>query len=438
MAGIPSNEAHKGLTKRQGSDHSESGPAPRPRVLFFAEAVTLAHIARPLALAGQLRHDAFEVFFACDVRCRSILGELDCAYVPMESLSAEQFRRRLAGGAPVYDTKTLYRYVQRDLQILEEVAPDVVVGDFRLSLSVSASLAAVPWVSIGNAYWSPYADPLFPVPELPLTRLLGRFASQVAFDLVRPLAFAYHARPLNRVRRHYGLQSLGPDLRRVYNGGDWVLYADIPDLVPTRDLPHNHRYIGPIPWSPPVGVPDWWNQIPADQPWVYVNLGSSGDRAALATVLEGLASLPVAVVAATAGQPHPRQLPANVWLADYLPGEQVAAKASAVVCNGGSPTAMQALSAGVPIVGIPHNLDQYANMAYMERAGVGILLPAGTTTPQRVQQAVTAVLDSREGYREKAAWAATRIRAYVPAEVLEAVLGEAMSGKMSHGSGFLS
>ena len=135
-------------------------------------------------------------------------------------------------------------------------------------------------------------------------------------------------------------------------------------------------------------LPSWWGQVPTDRPWIYVNLGSSGDRAALGTVLEGLASLPVAVVAATAGYPQPARLPANVWLADYLPGDRVAEKASVVVCNGGSPTAMQALSAGVPIVGIPSNLDQYANMAHMERAGVGFLLPAGTLTPQCVRRGV--------------------------------------------------
>ena len=367
------------------------------------------------------------MFFACDSRYRSLLADLQCTYLPLESMSAEQFRRRLAAGAPVYDVRTLESYVQRDLEILQEVSPDIVIGDFRLSLFVSATVANVPWVSVGNAYWSPYAEPLFPVPELPLTRLLGRSIGQHVFDLARPLAFAYHTRPLNRVRRRYGLQSLGPDLRRTYSAGDWHLYADIPELVPTRDLPDNHRYIGPIAWSLSMELPSWWGRVPNDRPWVYVNMGSSGDRAALGVVLEGLASLPVAVVAATAGQPRPQWLPANVWLAEYLPGDRVAAKASVVICNGGSPTAMQALSAGVPIIGVPSNLDQYANMAHMERAGVGMLLPAGTLTAQSVRRGVERLLEAGAGYRQRAVWAADRIRAYAPAQILEAVVAEALS-----------
>jgi len=45
-----------------------------------------------------------------------------------------------------------------------------------------------------------------------------------------------------------------------------------------------------------------------------------------------------------------------------------------VICNGGSPTSQQALAAGVPVLGIAGNLDQYLNMDGVVRAGAGALL----------------------------------------------------------------
>ena len=44
------------------------------RVLFFAEAVTLAHVARPVALAKGLDRSRFEVFMACDSRYERFVG----------------------------------------------------------------------------------------------------------------------------------------------------------------------------------------------------------------------------------------------------------------------------------------------------------------------------------------------------------------------------
>ncbi len=43
------------------------------RVLFFAEAVTLAHVARPITLAKGLDPTRYEVVMACDPRCQQFL-----------------------------------------------------------------------------------------------------------------------------------------------------------------------------------------------------------------------------------------------------------------------------------------------------------------------------------------------------------------------------
>jgi len=155
--------------------------------------------------------------------------------------------------------------------------------------------------------------------------------------------------PLNRVREKYGLPSLGSNLCRMFTDGDYALYADAPELVPTYDRPANHQYLGPVLWSPAVALPSWWDSLPTDRPIVYATLGTSGGRRLLQVVLNPLADLPVTVGAATADRSDSTNVPANAFVADYLPGEAAAARSAVVICNGGSMTTQQALAAGVPV-----------------------------------------------------------------------------------------
>ena len=335
---------------------------------------------------------------------------------PIESVTGAQFLDALARGRPLYDIATLRRYAREDLDVIGEVRPDFIVGDFRLSLSVSARRAGVPYLAITNAYWSPYARQRFPLPELPVVRWLGLPAARTLFDVVRPMAFALHTRPLNRLRREYGLKTLGTDLRRVYTDADETLYADVPEMIPTFDLPANHHYLGPILWSPAVETPPWWSKPGTGRPVVYVTMGSSGSASLLSDVLDALADLPVAVIAATLGRPLARPAPANALTADYLPGREASALAKLVVCNGGSPTTHQALAAGVPVLGIAGNMDQHLNMAGVVRVGAGDLLRSDRVTTASVRDAAARILD-RPGYSESAR-AVARIFAGYDAQAL--------------------
>jgi len=47
----------------------------RMRILFMAEAVTLAHVARPAVLAQGLNPSDYEVHFAWDPRFANLFGE---------------------------------------------------------------------------------------------------------------------------------------------------------------------------------------------------------------------------------------------------------------------------------------------------------------------------------------------------------------------------
>jgi UDP:flavonoid glycosyltransferase YjiC (YdhE family) len=408
------------------SDRDDAAPR-RRRVLFVAEAVTLAHVARPVALARGLDPARYDIVLACEPRYRGLLGALAIPLRTIHSIASERFLEALAQGRPVYDAETLRGYVREDLELIAATSPEVIVGDFRLSLAVSARVAGVPYLAIANVYWSPYARLRYPMPDLPMTRWLGITLGQRVFDIVRPLAFALHTLPLNRVRREYGLAPLGYDLRRIYTEADHTLYADVPDFVPMAALPGHHHFLGPIPWSPTVERPAWWDDLIPNAPVIYVTLGSSGRSDLLPVVLDALGSLPVTVAAATAGRVDLGKVPDNARVAAFLPGAEAAARARLVVSNGGSPTTQQALAAGTPVLGLVSNMDQHLNMGAVAGHGAGELVRAESATLRSIRTTVERML-AEARYCEAAArlagsfaacHAPTRFQAIL-AQVLEA------------------
>lgn len=381
------------------------------RVLFVAEAVTLAHVTRPLVLARSLDAAQHEIHFACAPGYEKFLVEDTFKQWPLWSIPPSQFLEALARGRPLYDQATLERYIEADLELLDAVKPDLVVGDFRLSLAVSAAVRKIPYAALTNAHWSPYSrlGPI-PLPEHLLARIVGVTAATLMFRAVSPLVFTLHAAALNRLRRRYGLSSLG-DLRHAYTHGDYTLFADTPNLVPTTQLPANHHYIGPVLWSPLVDLPAWWAELPQEQPLVYVTLGSSGKVTLLPDIAAELDQLPVVAAVATAGRIDPEALPKGIRATAYLPGQAVARRAQLVICNGGSATVYQALAEGTPVLGIASNMDQHLTMQAVKRAGAGILLRAGQADRRAIHESVQALLTT-PSYREAAGRVATEFASF--------------------------
>jgi UDP:flavonoid glycosyltransferase YjiC (YdhE family) len=366
--------------------HRQPSHRLRRKVLFVAEAVTLAHVARPAALARTLNPLHDEVVIASHSRTWAMLEGIGARLVALNSIPGKLFTAALAAGKPVYDTATLRAYVEEDLRLLASEQPEVVIGDFRLSLAISARLAGIPYAAICNAHWSPWAPRhAMPCPVVPASRLpvIGAI-SRLFGPLVVPLVMRAHARALNTVGREYGMEPPAHGLRGTYTDADIVLYADAPGFAELGDLPANHHCIGVPLWSPPVPAPTWLERMEqAGQHWIYVTLGSSGDASLLPRVINGLRGCGLPIVIATAGAVLPTELDGLVLAEPYLPGERLAAGAALVVCNGGN-TAQQALAGGAPVLAIASNLDQFLHMGVVERRGCGRTLRADTVTAGQI------------------------------------------------------
>jgi len=96
-----------------------------------------------------------------------------------------------------------------------------------------------------------------------------------------------------------------------------------------------------------------------------------------------------------------------------------------VVCLGGFGTLAHALTAGVPVLVIPHSGDMGENAARVDWAGLGVRLPWRLLSPLTLRLAVQRALDPAAGYAaraaEVAAWAAANDAATRAAELVEAL-----------------
>jgi UDP:flavonoid glycosyltransferase YjiC (YdhE family) len=372
------------------------------RVLFVAERVTLAQVVRLVTLARALDREHYEVHFACSHFDELCFRGSDFVRHEIFSLTEADLFRSIERGKRLYDERTLERYVEEERALLTRIRPELVVGDLRWSLSVSAPSLGVPHAALINAYMSPFAvRDAMPMPDHPIVALLGVRLAERYFPRAAPRVFSHFASPVNRLRRRFGLPEVG-SLLEVLTAADHVLYPDVPLLVPALDLPDHHRYLGPVFWEPDVAPPADLEALGRERPLVYVTLGSSGNLRALPAVLEGLAQLPVDALLATAGRELSPALPDNVRAVAYVPGAAIASRAAAVLCNGGSSSGYQALAAGAPAVGVAHNLDQYACMTAIQRHGAGVLLRSGNLGAVDVRAAVERVIVD-PSYRARAA-----------------------------------
>ncbi|WP_332670194.1 glycosyltransferase [Aromatoleum sp.] len=370
------------------------------KILFFAEGATLAHVARPFVLANSLDPGRFEICFARPAAFAWLTADSPFRLLPLACQDASVFSRRLDRGLPLYGFPTLVRYVEDDLALIDAETPDLIVGDFRLSLSVSARLRHVPYATICDAYWSPEAALRPPLPVMSFTRHTPLPLAQGLFKLVSPLALRLHSIPIKRLRARFGLPSLGYDLRRCYTDADLRLFGNFPALFPDIRTSSQAAFVGPVAWSPArVAEPA---QLESGS--IYVTMGSSGDTRVLRNLLPALEDTGLPILLSSAGRPLPPNLEMRrTRVFDFLPGDLVCKHASLVVCNGGSPTTNQALANGVPVLGVVRNMDQFLNMRAVEQFGAGVLVRADRASGTRLHRALEQLLhDTRFATRARA------------------------------------
>jgi UDP:flavonoid glycosyltransferase YjiC (YdhE family) len=371
----------------------------KKRILFIGEAIALAHVVRPLVLAQSLDPRQYEIHFACDKRYEYLVrASPHMQYWPIRSIPSETAVKAANSGSFVLQKKDIESYVSQELSLFEKIIPSLIISDFRQTVTISAELSRITYAVLANAYWSSYRILGFnPLARFPLRSVIGKKIMAGLMPWKQRSATA----SINSSRKNHGLPLL-KDYCDLATRGDYTLYAEPPGLIKTLPLPSHHLFLGPVLWSPEIPKPSWWRTWDAKLPLVYITLGSTGAVRLLPGIVQALSGLPISIIVATAGRVKLKNLPKNVYAADYLPGMEICKFASAIVCNGGSTTAYQALSQGVPVFGIWSNIDQYLSINVIEQAGAGLCCGASDLDLKKLQDMILILLNDPR-YRAKAA-----------------------------------
>jgi len=177
------------------------------------------------------------------------------------------------------------------------------------------------------------------------------------------------------------------------------------DCAP-QPLPENVTYVGPIRRRHGNGRSTMAAPDPTNTPLVLVSystdpLQNGPER--LQEALDGLADLPVRVLATTSGAFDPERLsvPPNASVVNDIRHDQVMAGAQAIVTHGGHGTTLEALCHGLPVVCVPGlGRDQVPIARRVAELGLGVALATDSTAGD-IRKGVRTVLRDHS-YRERA------------------------------------
>jgi MGT family glycosyltransferase len=381
-------------------------------VAVFCDGGFLAHVTRSFEVGRALHHCfGHRVVFCCSGPYAHIPRDAGFEVMPVYTVDREttmRLARRLGPCDLRWWKAACAASVESDLQVIDTIRPDAVVGDMRWSLATSARARRVPYIAITNACWTSKFAETIALPEGHLVgKILGLRLGRAVFPALVELMQKYYALGHGDVRKRLGL----PPLRTLYEAieGDITLLADLPEFMPVvREAPPSFRYTGPLLWDANIGLPSWFSKLQLGRPTIYFTMGSTGDAKFFEEAVRVFGDTEYQVLITTGGLAELPNPPKNVFIATYAPGEALMAASNVVVSHGGNGTVYQALSRGVPIIGFPAIFDQEINMRRVRALGVGIQMSRARYRGDSLQAAVREILgDSR--FRERCQWSAMRI-----------------------------
>lgn len=244
-----------------------------------------------------------------------------------------------------------------------------------------------------------------------------------------PFGMAWHPRPgvdytgLNRAHRLL-MGGIHRKLDRALNLAgvraapvalvDWPTLADrMAQLTveafeyPRADLPATVEFVGPVLPESAEGfhTPAWWDAMVAAPTVVHVTQGTfDNDNLGqlVEPTLQALRHHDVAVVVTTgrrADRPFRSSVPANAYVAEWIPYAHLLPHVDVMITNGGYGGVQQALRYGVPLIVAGESSDKAEVGARVAYAGAGVNLR--TATPRPIAAAVRRIM-SMPTYRQAA------------------------------------
>lgn len=351
------------------------------KILAIPYSHTLSHISRPLAVAQELHKRGHDILFAGDSPKKAFIEKQGFQVVPLYEISPDILYGNIrAGKLQFVNNSDIDRMIEADLSLFEQIKPDIVLSDGRFTAPISCHIAGIRHAAIVNVSSTEYrALPYVPffdwIPEALLSREKNGWKMLDRLNLsLEMFVFDQATAYFTRLSRKYGLNKMITATNCLV-GKDLTLLPDIPEYFPTRNLPPDYHYIGPITLRHELPPPAWWPPETGGNPLVYITMGTTGISDFFEIVCNLFSSSKLTAIITTAGQGKQlTSVEGSVYIEEMMDGDMVMEACDLVVCHGGNGTIYQALRHGRPIIGIPTIPDQAFNMRRVEALGVGCTL----------------------------------------------------------------
>ena len=353
------------------------------RILCLPYTHTLSHISRPLTIAGELRRRGHEVIFAGDSPKDHFISSQGFEVLPAYQVPPELLFERIRQGKLQFVLdEELDRLIDADRALYRQVKPDLVLSDGRFSAPLSTGIDRFKHAAIVNVSSTAYrALPYIPFFDwLPGAQGQRNSRGWTTLDRLNlhleMFVFDTAMGAFKRLSRRHGLGHT-VTATNCLAGKDLTLLADLEEYFPTRNLPADYHYIGPLTWESPLPPPAWWPPKKSGELLAYFTMGTTWMGGSFPALYAMIRAHGITAIIATGGQfkgdagQELKTIDGEIYVEEFVDGDLVMGECDVVVCHGGNGTIYQALQQGKPIVGIPTIPDQQFNMRRVKALGVG-------------------------------------------------------------------
>ncbi len=339
----------------------------------FVSVPAFGHFNPTLPIIAELTRRGHDVTVINSGEFGTAVAEVGARFLPFPvEFSSKQLAELLGNGnlgrAIVFSREAAMVLVPWLNELFARERPDCLVYDAQAIYGhISGKMMRLPTVSI------------FPYPVIEATRhLLGWRTSLAALRQNGPHLWKMLSTRF-AIQRNFGTDTFPTTRPRFQARGDITLLLTIPELQrPDAYRDETMIYVGPSIDERVRQVPFPFEALDG-RPLVYVSLGTlaTGDSAFYRTCLRAFAPTNAQFVMSIGqrfSQGDLGEIPSNFIVRNYVPQLEILKRAAAFVSHCGFTGFQEALWYGVPMVGIPQQIEQLMNARLSAERGATIAL----------------------------------------------------------------
>lgn len=333
-------------------------------IVFFPAEPGIAHVTRSLAIASELAKRGHRILFALQKEKWREDAPISVTFIDVKPFLRD---RDVVDLQKAITHERLRPVIAQEVELLKQYKPDLAVVDFRITAFVSCNHCRVPIVFLSSSGGLPYGS-YIPNPGIPSV------LHQLTLPLIQHMVWNMKKRFLT-VLTDIAAEIGSPlSVSSMFDQMTYIVPEPVDYLSPVKKDLAAH-YVGPIFWEPfEKHAPSWLQSISRNGKTVYLTFGDTGyDAQKLIQLSRLLLQKEYRVIVSTSTIADPKDFGKhpNLFVDRFLPGNSVCQRSDIVVCHGGYGTMMQAILAGIPVVAVPFNPDQFLHSMRFQELGLG-------------------------------------------------------------------